>query len=105
MCRDRQRIDTELVHIDGDMEIPLNGVGVKARSMRMRDRGEFANGLHHAGLVVGKHDRDERHVVIHHRRKCLGLHVALCAHRYRIYREPASAQSGDIVEDRVVLNR
>ena len=103
--RDRQRIDTEFVHIDGDMEISLNGIGVEASSMRMCDRTEFANGLHHAGLVVGKHDRDERHVVIHHRRKRLGLHIAPCAHRYRIYHETTSAQSSDIVEDRVVLNR
>ena len=45
------------------MQIALDGIGVKQGTRGVRGRGKLADGLHHAGLVVGGHDAHERDVV------------------------------------------
>ena len=45
------------------MQIPLDGIGVEQGANGMRGRGKLADGLHHAGLVVGNHDAYKCHVV------------------------------------------
>ena len=38
----------------------LHGIDMQQAARRMDDRGRLRDRLHHAGLVVGKHERDER---------------------------------------------
>ena len=45
------------------MQIALDGIGVEQGAGGMCSSGKLADGLHHAGLVVGDHNAYERHVV------------------------------------------
>ena len=56
-------VNSQLGDIERNMQIPLDGIGVEQSANGMRGRGKLADGLHHAGLVVGNHDAHERHVV------------------------------------------
>ena len=56
-------VNSQLGNIERNMQIPLDGIGVEQGAHGMRGRGKLADGLHHAGLVVGNHDAHERHVV------------------------------------------
>ena len=60
---DGHGVDAQLGDIERNMQIPLDGIGVEQGANGMRGRGKLADGLHHAGLVVGNHDAHERHVV------------------------------------------
>ena len=54
-----QEIDTERLHLDGEFAGDLNGVGVGKDALAATDGGDFLDGEHDAGLVVGVHDRDD----------------------------------------------
>ena len=56
-------VNSQLGDIERNVQIPLDGIGVEQGAHGMRGRGKLADGLHHAGLVVGNHDAHERHVV------------------------------------------
>ena len=56
-------VNSQLGDIERNMQIPLDCIGVEQGANGMRGRGKLADGLHHAGLVVGNHDAHERHVV------------------------------------------
>ena len=56
---ERERVDVEFAHIDGDVAHGLHRVGVEGRTVRVGNGGELANGLDGADLVVGEHDRNE----------------------------------------------
>ena len=45
------------------MQVPLDGIGMKQGAVSMCGGGQLADGLHHAGLVVGDHNAHECHVV------------------------------------------
>ena len=63
MGGDGHGLDAQLGGIERNVQIPLDGIGVEQGAHGMRGRGKLADGLHHAGLVVGNHDAHERHVV------------------------------------------
>ena len=63
MGGDGHGVDAQLGGIERNVQIPLDGIGVEQGAHGMRGRGKLADGLHHAGLVVGNHDAHERHVV------------------------------------------
>ena len=63
MGGDGHSIDAQLGDIEWNMQIALDGIGVEQGTGGVCGRGKLADGLHHAGLVVGNHDAHERHVV------------------------------------------
>ena len=58
--RERERVDTELANVDGDVAHCLHGVCVKGSAMAMRHSGKLSDGFDGAHLVVRQHDRHER---------------------------------------------
>jgi hypothetical protein len=60
---DRQQVHAEVVDRDGDLADGLGGVGVDDRPVGAAGRGERGDRHEGAGLVLGEHHGDERHVV------------------------------------------
>ena len=56
-------IDAQLGDIERNMQVALDGIGMKQGAGSMCGGGQLADGLHHAGLVVGDHNAHECHVV------------------------------------------
>ena len=56
-------IDAQLGDIERNMQVALDGIGVEQGAHGMRGGGQLADGLHHAGLVIGGHDAHERDIV------------------------------------------
>ena len=52
-----KQVDARLAHVDRDLADGLGGVGVEERSVLAGDVGQLVDGLQHAGLVIGGHDR------------------------------------------------
>ncbi len=63
MRGNRHSIDAQLGDIERNMQVPLDGIGMKQGAGSMYGRGKLADGLHHTGLVIGDHDAHERDVV------------------------------------------
>ena len=63
MGGDGHGIDAQLGGVERNVQIPLDGIGMKRGAGSMCGRGKLADRLYHAGLVVGNHDAHERHVV------------------------------------------
>ena len=59
VSRERERVNSELVHIDGDVAYGLNGIGVKGGAVFMGDAGQLGDILDGSDLVVRKHDRNK----------------------------------------------
>ena len=57
---ERHQIDIERGEIDRDLACRLDRVAVIERVVTMRDARDLRNILHHARLVIGEHDRDQR---------------------------------------------
>jgi hypothetical protein len=60
---DRQQVHAQVVDRDGDLADRLCGVGVDDRPVGLGGGGELGDGHEGAGLVLGEHHGDERHVV------------------------------------------
>ena len=56
-------VDAQFGDIERNMQVALDGIGMKQGAGNMCGSGQLADGLHHAGLVVGDHNAHERHVV------------------------------------------
>ena len=56
-------VNAQLVHIERDMQIALDGVSMEQGARGVRGGGKLADGLYHTGLVIGDHNAHERHVV------------------------------------------
>ena len=63
MCSDGHGINAQLGGIERNVQIALDGIGVEQGTHGVRSCGKLADGLYHAGLVVGGHDAHECHVV------------------------------------------
>jgi hypothetical protein len=55
----RQKIDTELIHIGRNLASRLRGIGVKENAVLVGDSGAFGHRLDGPDLVVGVHDADK----------------------------------------------
>ena len=64
------------------MQIALDGIGVEQGAGSVCGGGQLADGLHHAGLVVGDHNAHERHVFAQQVAQRGGLDVARTARLY-----------------------
>src|SRR5271169_123270 len=60
MRRQGNEIGADHTGIEGDLSCGLDSVTMEQRATRSRDRADRSHRLHHTGLVVGKHYRDER---------------------------------------------
>ncbi len=58
--RQRQKIGAERRDIAGDPPGRLHGIDMEQAAARMHDRGRLRDRLHHAGLVIREHQRDQR---------------------------------------------
>ena len=58
--REGEQISAEDTDLAGNAAGRLHGIDMQQAARRMDDRGRLRDRLHHAGLVVGKHERDER---------------------------------------------
>ena len=63
VCGDGHSIDAQLGNIERNMQVALDGIGMKQGAGSMCGSGQLADWLHHASLVVGDHNAHERHVV------------------------------------------
>ena len=63
MCGNGHSVNSQLGDIERNMQVALDGIGMKQGAGSMCGSGKFADGLHHAGLIVGDHNAHERHVV------------------------------------------
>jgi hypothetical protein len=79
---EREQIDAERLDVDWDLSGRLDGVGVEHRAPSLDERGDLADGLHGAYLVVGVHDRDEGRVVRERRPYGLQAHDAALVDRH-----------------------
>ena len=61
--RERQQVDAEAGHVDGNLAHRLHGIGVKKCAFFVREPGQLRHGLDGANFVVGVHHRDERGLV------------------------------------------
>ena len=60
MRRDRVKIGSQSIDIDGNLARGLHGVDVQQAAMGMNPRSHLRNRLNNAGLVVGQHHGDQR---------------------------------------------
>ena len=58
--RERQQVGAERADIAGNAARRLHRIDMQEAAGRVHDRGGLGDRLHHAGLVVGQHDRDQR---------------------------------------------
>ena len=72
--RERQQIGAERIDIAGDAPGRLHRIDMQQPAGGVHDRGGLRDRLHHAGLVVGEHDRDQRP-------RCFGQSIAPSAAR------------------------
>ena len=70
----------------------------------MRGGGQPADGLHHAGLVVGCHNAHERHIVAEQLDKRGRLNVARTAGLHQVDGKARGTQQRQVVQDRIVLD-
>ena len=97
-------VNSQLGDIERNVQIPLDGIGVEQGAHGMRGRGKLADGLHHAGLVVGNHNAHERHVVAEQVAQRGGLNVARAAGLHQADGKAGGAQQRQVVQDRIVLD-
>ena len=84
MCCNGHGIDAQLGDIERNMQIALDGIGMEQGTRGVRSRDKLADGLHHAGLVVGDHNAHERHVVAEQLDKRGRLNVARAAGLHQV---------------------
>ena len=70
----------------------------------MRGGGQLADGLHHAGLVIGGHDAHERDVIAKQVAQHGGLDVARTAGLHKIDGKAAGTKQRQVVQNRIVLD-
>ena len=70
----------------------------------MSGRGKLADGLHHAGLVVGDHNAHERHVVAEQVAQRGRLNVAHAAGLHQVDGKSGGTQQRQVVQNRIVLD-
>ena len=84
MSAQREHVDSQRTNIHGHSPGGLHGVGVHGDASLAPYRRDFFYGLHHAGFVIGVHDRNQD-----------GFRSQRAAHIRRIdYSIPAHAQPG-----------
>ncbi len=59
MGRQGQKVDAEVIDIDGDRTYGLHGIGMKGDFVLLGEPSNLPNGLQSTGLVIGMHDGDE----------------------------------------------
>lgn len=97
-------IDAQLGDIERNMQVALDGIGVKQGAHGMRRGSQLVDGLHHAGLVVGCHDAHECDVVAKQVAQHGGLDVARTAGLNQVDGKADSTQQRQVVQDRIVLD-
>ena len=77
-------INAQLGDIERNMQVALDGIGMKQGAGSMCGRGKLADGLHHTGLIIGDHNAHERHVVVEQIDKRGRLNVARATGLYQV---------------------
>ncbi len=104
MSGDGHGVDAQLGGIERNMQITLDGIGVEQGADSMCSGGQLADGLHHAGLVVGNHDAHERHVVAEQFAQRGRLNITCTAGLHQVDGKAGSTQQRQVVQNRIVLD-
>ncbi len=78
---DRHQVDVLLVHIDRNLADRLRRVGVEDHAALATELADLGDGLQHADLVVGGHDRDQDGLVVHGALQVVEIDQAVFLHR------------------------
>ena len=105
MAGNAHGVDSEGANVKRYVQIALDGVRMEERSRFVGHTCELTRRLHHAGLVVGNHDRDERDVFSHHFGQLHRLYVAGGAGANDVDSKAGCAQKREIIEDGIMLDR
>ena len=62
VCRQGHRVGTEAGEMKRQLANPLGGIHMQQSACGLRQLGHFSHGHQHPGFVVGRHERDQRHV-------------------------------------------
>lgn len=92
-------VDAQLGDIERNMQVALDGIGVEQGAGSVSSGGQLADGLHHAGLVVGDHNAHERHVVAQQLAQRGGFNVARAARLHQVDGKTGGAQQRQVVQD------
>ena len=90
--RDGHGIDAQLGDIERNMQVALDGIGVEQGAGSVCGGGKLADGLYHAGFVVGDHNAHERHVIAEQVAQRGRLDVARAAGLHQIDGKAGGAQ-------------
>ena len=104
VARDGKGVNAKPLNIDGDMEPTLHGVGMKEGAACMSRARKVLDGLHDAGLVVGKHDGDKRDVPSQQGLEGFRGNEPLAARFNHVDRETSGAKLPEVIEDGIVLD-
>ncbi len=105
MRRNRREIDIVLNHIERHLADGLHRVGVEEHAALMAQRANLADGLQHANLVVGRHDRHQDGLVVHGALQVVEINAAVLLHRQIGDAESVLLQALATVEHGLVLGR
>ena len=92
MCGNGHGVNAQLVYIERDMQITLDGVGMEQGARGVRGGRKLADGLHHTGLVIGNHNAHERYVIAQQVAQRGGFDVARAAGLYQVHGKARGSQ-------------
>ena len=58
VCGEGEQVNIQLIHIQRDFPVGLDGITVEQDASLPADRTNFFHGLHDPDFIVGSHDRD-----------------------------------------------
>ena len=105
MPADRGHIDLPSAQIDGNLAGGLGDVGVEQRARLLGDRRERRDILHHADLVVHRHDADQQRRHLQCRAQRIGVQQPVGPHRQEHRFKPLVGEIAHRFEDALVLGR
>src|SRR5207253_8441535 len=101
---DRQQIDAEVVHFDGNLAERLGGVGVQQDAAGTAECGDLVDRLEGADLVLGVHDADQRGPAVNRRTDVVRVNAAVAVDRHDRHAAAEAAQEPARLQRRRVLD-
>ncbi len=105
VAADRGEIDLPARQVERDLAGGLGDVGVEQRAGLLGDRGERGDVLHHADLVVHRHDADQQRRHLQRGAQHVGIEQPVGTHRQEHRLEPFLRQVGHRFQHAFVLGR
>ena len=102
--RQRHRIRAAGRKIEGLLADELGRVHMQQRAGRLRERRHLGHGHQGAGFIVGRHERDQRHVRADQRSGRLPIQRAVAPHRNQVHRSTRVRQRARQAQVACVLN-